>query len=331
MKKLFYLLILFFFFSCNQNDSRAKYVLPVPVSYTIVSKSEVLNPKNIVFTIDSLNKVLKFSLSIKPLNINFPVNKQYADTLSKTVFTFEFYNAGKCIQSDYVEQQKTFRWKTDSLKQLDLKITSDTLDLKQGVSFAFDLPMYAFHHLKQGKQTIELKMYQNVFVGDKYVANENKTEKHFYFSENASLVYATLKFDIDVPAIYKTIIYGNGLELKNDSTFSPAGMDNTIWNSSYPDIYWTVSYPVGNYYCQTPYETSTDRYVAHDTFPLYHYHTNDSMAIGVFDHDNLSRDDFMGYRVFTFYSKQKTAHRRASFDAIKWFDFAMKHEGIANQ
>jgi len=304
--------------------------LPKPVNYTIVSKSEVLNPKNIVFTIDSLNNILKFSLSINPLTIAFPIHAPFNDTLSKTAFYFEFYNNGKCIPSDYAELQKTLRWKNDSLKQLDLKIISDTLDLKQGASFVFELPMYAFHNLKQGKQTIVLKMYQSMFVGDRYISHKDSTDKHLYFSQNASLVYATIKFDIDLPVIYKTMIYGNGLELKNDSAFSPAGMDNTIWNSSYPDIYWTIFYPKDYPYCQTPYQTSTDKYTAHDTFVLYHYYANDSLAIGVYDHDNLSRDDFLGYWKGNFYSPKNESRRIISFDAIKWFDFKIKHHGICN-
>lgn len=330
MKKLLGTFVFLLFVACNDHSLTNEYARPCPVSYKVVSKAPALNQKNIVFTIDSLGKRLLFSITIDPLKLNYPINKAYQDTLSKTALIFDFYNEGKLIQSDYSQLQNTFSWQRDSISKKDLSVVSDTMDLKQGISFNFELPMYVFHQLKKGKQTIELKIHQTVFVDDLYVSRKDSSDKHMYFSELRQMLYAVIRFDLNVPPLYKTMVYGNGLELKNDSSFSPVGMDNTIWNSSYPDIYWSVFYPVDHPYCQTPYETSTDKYVAHDTFLLYHYYVNDSMGIGVYDHDNLSRDDGLGYWTGSFYSPKGESFRRISFDAIKSFDFKIKHLGLCN-
>ncbi len=332
MKQVLSISFLLLFVSCNYN-SGYDYLKekPKPINYEVVSKSDFLLPENINFRIDSLHRQLNFLFALKNLKINYPINKQYNDTLYKTAFVFEFYNNGKIIESDYNYFKNTLCWKIDSLNtSKKLHVVSDTVNLKQGCSIAFKLPLYAFHQLKKGKQTIELKIHQEYWVDDLYIQGERGTQNHIHISEKKILLYASVKFEIIVPAIFKTNIIGYGLELRNDSTFSPVGMDNTIWNSSYPDIYWTIFYPTDYPYCQTPYQTSTDTYTGKDTFTLYHYYFNDSIGIGVYDHDNLSRDDAMGYAVEKIYASKKAMFKRFSFDAIKTFECMVKQEGVCN-
>ncbi len=320
-----YFLFVILFASCVSNSSKKDIHFPAPVAYSVIEKSKLFNDKTTKFQLDSVDKTLIINLDLFSLkNIGFPINREFKDTLTKTVFNFEFYNNGKLISSEYNKLKNTLRWINDSTDRVNqLIIQTDAIDFKYGNNVSFKLPFYAFHNLKKGKQTIELKMYQTFFVGDTYVDGKGKPSNHFYYKEEKQLFSATVKFDLYIPEIYKTIVYGYGLELRNDSTFSPAGMDNTIWNSSYPDIYWCIYYPKNEFYVQTVYETSTDRYVGHDTFNLFHYAINDSIGFGVYDHDNLSRDDFMGYWWGSINDLKKSKIRRIKFDNIKQFDVSL--------
>ena len=107
-------------------------------------------------------------------------------------------------------------------------------------------------------------------------------------------------------------------------------MDNTLWNSSYPDIYWTMLYPKNKPYARTPYETSTDQYVAHDTFKLYHYYPNDSIGFAVYDHDNLSRDDGLGYWHGSMKSLADTSAGKIAFGNVGSFNVLVQKKGIVN-
>ena len=190
------------------------------------------------------------------------------------------------------------------------------------------IPFYAFHSLKRGKQTIELIISQTIFTNDSY--SKDSSGNHYRLYELKPLLNTKIKFEINVPPIYKSIIYGQGLELRNDSASSPLGMDNTLWNSSYPDIYWTINYPKNMYYAQTPFEPSTDKYVAHDTFNLYHYYLNDSVGFGVYDHDWLSSDDWMGSWWGSLNDLEKRDYKRLKFDNIHHFDLKVVDAGEVN-
>lgn len=301
-----------------------------PVTYSIVSRSALFTDKHISFTLDSMSSTLYIHLSINELKHSlFPVSKQFKDTLFKTVFNFDFYSNGKLITSDYKNLHNT-GWERDTSATGDfLSISTDTMRMNQPQSISIQVPFYAFHNLKRGKQTIELSMWQNLFTEEvEKVKNGRSEYVHVY--ETKPLLNARIKFELEIPAIYKSIVYGYGLELRNDSTFSPAGMDHTLWNSSYPDIYWMLYYPTNMFYSQTPYEKSTDRYVAHDTFNLYHYYANDSIGIGVFDHDGLSDDDGMGFWTGTLERLSKHPVNRISFGYVKSFDVKVEKKGMVN-
>ncbi len=329
---LLVLLFTLFFFGCvnSHHDERFE---SKPVSYSVLSRSSYFNKNNISFSIDSLDNSLLFTLTIKKLkNFPFPINSQYHDTLFKTAFSFDFFCNNKIITSDYQKLKNTFRYYTDTLSSAkDLRHLSDTIDLRSDNSISFKIPFYAFHNLKKGKQTIEIGMSQTTFTDEVRVLNPDSSSSYKHIIALRPLMNARVKFEINIPEIYKSIIYGRGLVLRNDSTFSPAGMDNTLWKSSYPDIYWTINYPKNEYYAQTPYEPCTDRYIAHDTFNLYHYYANDSIGFGVFDHDGLSKDDWMGTWWGSLIDLQKKEYKRLKFDDVQSFDLSVKALGVINR
>ncbi|MCK6649499.1 MAG: hypothetical protein L6Q66_07575 [Bacteroidia bacterium] len=302
-----------------------------PVPYTQISKTPAFTDQFASLTLDSINNVLLINLTIKNADkIPFPTNQQYNDTLTHTAFNFEFLYNGHIVKSDYCSFKNTLRWTNDTTENKDdLRITTDTIDLAEGNSFSFKLPYYAFHQIKSGKQKFTLKVYQTIFM-DKLRLKTDSTYKYLKLYDPKQIFATEISFELNIPKIYKSKLYGYGLQLRNDSTFSPVGMDNTIWNSSYPDIYWSVFYPTDMIYAQTPYQKSTDRYEGKDTFILYHYYKNDSIGIGVYDHDNLSRDDGLGYKGLDLRSMVRKYPKRICFDAIKWMDLKLQQEEAVN-
>lgn len=317
---------------CINNNDHKEIRSPRPIDYKVLEKSSVFNRKNMAFTLDSMDNKLFLHLTINELSeeFPFPINKEYSDTLTKTIFNFDFYSEGKPVLSDYNSLHGTFRWEKKE-KNTHLKLMSDSVDLKNSPEIFLEMPYYVFHQLKRGKRSIELHMWQDVFTDRVDIKTTGGGYKTFYLKASKKIFDSKVKFDIEVPAIYQSTIYGQGLVLKNDSTFSPAGMDNTIWKSSYPDIYWGVVYPKRTLYAQTPFEKSTAQYIGLDTFTLYHYFENDSIGFDVYDHDNLSRDDFMGCWWGPLKDLKGKTCADITFGNIKSFKVEVKGKGVINK
>ncbi|HLC83795.1 MAG TPA: hypothetical protein VJI69_08185 [Bacteroidia bacterium] len=328
----FYILICFFSICACYSPNREKLKFPKAVDYTVVSRTPLFNKKNTSLTIDSLNNLLIIKLTLNPMrDLPFPIDMKDKDTLTQTAFNFDFYSNDKIILSDYKKYKNSLRWQIDSSETCNnLSFVSDTLYMTASNEIIYEIPYHVFHNLKQGNQTIELRICQNTFkgTGHEVLTKENKYNYCNYATK--CILDARVKFDITIPTIYKSTVYGFGLQLKNDSTFSPAGMDNTLWNSSYPDIYWTLYYPTDKFYAQTDYQKSTDAYTNSDTFELYHYYMNDSLGIGVYDHDDLSRDDGLGYWTGPMDFLRREPRRRFSFGNIEWFDIKIGKAKVVN-
>ncbi|CAN5463921.1 hypothetical protein BH10BAC1_BH10BAC1_20480 [soil metagenome] len=311
---------------------KGKQPLPKSVDYTVVSRSPLFNKQNTTLSIDTCNNRMIIQLDLNKIkDFPFPINKTDKDTLFNTAFNFDFYFNNQLILTDYKKNKNTIRWQTDSSKTANaLSFISDTVCLITNNQFIYEVPFYAFHNLKQGKQTIELRVWQNTFKGSEQETIKTNEKCNHYNRVTKCVLDARVKFNIIIPTIYKSIAYGYGLQLKNDSTFSPAGMDNTLWKSSYPDIYWTLYYPTDKFYAQTKYQNSTDKYTDSDTFNIYHYYLNDSLGIGVYDHDDLSRDDWMGSWTGSMDFLRQEPKRRFSFSNIEWFDIKVGKAEIIN-
>lgn len=327
----FLFLVTIIFSGCLLPSSKKKKEeLPQNLPYTVVSRSPHFNKKNITFKLDTVNHFLNVRLNLEKMkDLPFPVVEK--DTLRATAFHFDFYYKNQLLSSDYNIYQSAVQVRNHRIiDSTHLCFSGDTIYLSNSNELIFQIPFYAFHKLKQGKQTIELHMWQDTFRGDAYDSIYNKVKTRYCNYAQKIILEAKVQFEIDVPRIYKSTIIGYGLQLKNDSTFSPIGMDNTIWNSSYPDIYWTLSYPTGRFYAQTDYEKSTDKYEGSDTFDLYHYYLKDSIQIEVFDHDGLSRDDGMGYWIGPMDFLRREPRRRFSFGNIAWFDINIGQAKVVN-
>lgn len=329
--RIFLLLLTLGFYGCF-NPYKEKIRTPKSVDYSVVSRSPLFNKKNTSLTIDTLNNSLIVKLTLNGMkDLPYPIDKKDKDTLNETAFNFDFYFNGKIIQSDYRKNNNTLRWQKDTSQTANnLNFVSDTLYLSVINEIVYEIPFNVFHNLKQGKQTLELRIWQNTFKGKEHEVKTKYDRSHYCNRATKSILDAKVKFDIIIPPIYKSTVYGFGLQLKNDSTFNPATMDNTLWNSSYPDIYWTLYYPINKFYAQTNYQKSTDIYTDSDTFNLYHYYLNDSLGIGVYDHDDLSRDDWMGNWNGQMDFLRIEPKRRFTFSNIKWFDIKLDKAKLIN-
>lgn len=314
----------------------------VPVPYTFSQNSPSFSQKHVLLNIDSVNHLLRISLLCQfPKNAPFPLNKTYADTLTQTGFLLEFTADGQPVLSAYNSEEawRTVRGFPGRVDNVDVPLVfkTDTISLLSG-SALIELPYYAFHRLKQGvhqvtlrisqhicrsPQPIEVPCYDSVFKHPSTCRILNRAEKQ--------LVYGTVHFKVYVPPLHETMLYSNRIEIKNDSTFNPYTCDNTLWKSPLPDIYWAVYYPTDHYYTSSGYETSTITYTKADTFRVYHYGANDSIGLAVYDHDNLSRDDGLGYKIFCIQDLIRRKGVTTSFDHVKIFSIKAEYKGLVNR
>lgn len=315
---------------------------PKSVELTITQKSELFNDDLVSLQIDSLANVLYVQLVFHDKGLKkFPFPKyKNKETLTGTAFRFELYANGKLVEGAGLTTKKSNNNYFGYNKWLGshFTFTSDTLDILNDPAISFEIPFYAFQKLHEGEHELELKITQAVFCSpfrfSKFMYVDTLGDSIYNEVRNfikAPLLACAAKFKLKVPPIFQTTVYGCDIELRNDSVYSPAGMDNTIWNSSYPDIYWTVSFPGNNFYCSSDYKKSTSFYDLKDTFQLFHYTPNDSISIGVWDHDNLSRDDYISYKTFSINQFPSRVNKKFSYGNLKSIALRMNKVGYINR
>lgn len=343
-------LLRFTLFTTSLTGIRCSYSPPKPeffstVKYQLKEKSKQFSDcvKNIHVDTTDYKLRVKFEVGCGE-NFPFPENDSMQDTLSATGFKFEFFSNGKPITLDRAvvfpsggTDRSGYYWGGTEIDSV-LSCKSDSQNLRNTYSFQTVVPFYAFQNLKAGRQKIEMKISQAIFCSateqsiKEYSATFKDTSFR-YFKNYAykPMISGTITFIINIPPIYKTVLYGEGLQLQNDTAWSPFGMDNTIWNFPYPDIYYTIYSPREMFYAETGFEKTTTSYEGKDTFNLYHYHPNDTIGISVYDHDYWSRDDWMGSWEGPLEKIRGDYSQQLSFDHIQWFCIHAKTIGVINK
>jgi hypothetical protein len=317
-------------YSCHSHGVK-RAPAPQPLSVTYLNQSACFNSKTVELGVDTADNMLYVHLDmVNPQSIPFPVDPVYHDTLWRTAFTFSFYSGDRKLVCKYTPYFTGRLYGYPVQPDSALAIHTDTLELTSYRTFEFQIPLSCFYSLKHGRQTIEMEVGQTVFTNGRVSKSSGKKIITVRPSLTCPLLNARVKFDLAVPPVYKTMIYGLGLELRNDSTFNPYTMDNTLWKSSLPDIYWNIYYPRDVLYAKTPYESSTIRYVKHDTIAFYHYALLDSVGIGVWDHDFLSPDDGMGCWYGSLPELEKQDSCLLVFGHIKHFKLRAVRRGLVN-
>lgn len=161
--------------------------------------------------------------------------------------------------------------------------------------------------LKYFENTNKINFY---FVESKLNFSNEKVGKHNFYMETFFFVYDNrmnikpiknfkmrYAFTVEIPPIYEHSIYTAGIFLQNDSIFSPVGMDVAFTKLGLPDIYWTLSLKENSKYEQlfrSEEQTYSYNYTLKDTVKFYSFFPEQEIFIGVYDRDDISKDDVIG-------------------------------------
>ncbi len=299
----------------------------------IFGKTNVFNSKNVKLKIAEYKNLITITLDYKlPKNIDLPIDSFYGDTLTETRFFLKLFSNGKelTINNNVIGYNSYF----NSLIDTNIIILPfDKQNILPRYHSEIKIPMNLFHNLKAGEQIIEGELFIKKFYGTHY-DKQTKETTDLEIENNA--INGKVKFHIDVPEIYLTTIYGNGIELRNDDKFSPSGMDFSF-REGYPDIYWQIYYPATSesdfsfpYWRSNEARNSTN-YEYTDTIYLYHFSNTDKFKIGVYDRDDLSRDDFLGDWFGSLNELVSNNYKSLKFDNLKWFQIKVKNQGCINK
>lgn len=331
IKHFFIFAICFSFVSCISDWDRK--LDEKTIDTEVFGKTNMFNSKNVKLKIAEYKNIITITLDYKlPKHIQLPIDSFFGDTLIETRFFLKlFYNGKPLTISNNVIGYNSF---FNSLIDTNIVVLPfDKQNIKPYYHSEIKIPMNLFHNLKVGKQIIEGELFIKKFYGTHY---DKKTKETTDLEIESDAIKGKVKFKIDIPEIYLTTIYGNGLELRNDDKFSPAGMDFSF-REGYPDIYWQIYYPAtseGDFsfpYWRSIEARNATSYEDKDTVYLYHFSNNDKFKIGVYDRDDLSRDDFLGNWYGSLSELVSTNYKSLKFDNLKWFQIKIKNQGCRNK
>jgi len=331
MKFILILAICFSFVGCiNDWDKKLD---EKTIDTEVLGKTNLFSTKTVRLKITEYKNLLTISLDYKlPKNINLPVDSFYGDTLIETRFFLKLYSKGKPLTIN----NNVIGYKGFFYSPLDTNIVIIPFE-KQNIIPVYhseiSIPMYIFHNLKVGKQTIEGELFARKFYGSHY---DKETKETTDLEIETDALKGKIKFKIDIPEIYLTTIYGKGLDLRNDAQFSPLGMDFSF-REGYPDIYWEIYSPATSEsdfsfpYWRSVEARNATSYDLKDTVYLYHFSNDAQFKIGVYDRDDLSRDDFLGDWYGSVKAIVSDKYKILQFDKLKWFQIKAEQLGCINK
>ena len=332
MKNIFYtIFILFFLIGCIGDWDRK--LDEKSVDTELSGNTSVFSTKNVRVKITEYKEIITLSLDYKlPKNIKLPVDSFYGDTLTETRFFLKLFCDGKPVQIDSnVIGYRGFLCTAPDTNMVIIPFRKQNILPVYHDEIQF--PLTVFHSLIAGKHHFEAELFNTTFYGSHYdTTTKETTELEVPFHQ----INGKVKFIINVPEIYLTTIYGNGLDLRNDDKFSPVGMDFSF-RLGYPDIYWEIFYPAfgeGDFsypYWRSREATYSTNYQDKDTVFLYHFSPKDQIKIGVYDRDDLSGDDFLGDWFGPLKELEQNSYRSLVFDNLKWFQIKVKQQGCINK
>ncbi len=322
-----------FFSGCIQSFDDWLRTNEIEYKRTVITKS--FSKEFASFELSQLNNEFIISFEWKkPKDFHFPVHPETGDTLYAATFKLSFYENKKIIPANSIHlPSKEYDWMLDSSQVI---IETKPASIFYGYRNTIKIPMYIFHSLKKGKHEITMELAQTKFTYSNY---KNKYENNKIPEISASEIKGSLTFQLTIPEIMQSVFYMNGLELQNDSAWSPTGMDFYIWGSGYPEVFWQVFYPAEHERdLSSPIHLSTETYnttnwLGHDTIIFYHYNNNEKIIIGVYDADMLSRNDWIGdwYGPIQSLATRRGAYKRISFDHVAWFEVRIETMGTVNK
>lgn len=265
----------------------------IPVKQISTAKSEFGNliKSNIVAENNCVKIKLDFSAAAEKL---IKINCLGKDTFRTTIFYFQIL-CNEMPLDPFVTEDLVDKYKLDSL----FVLTTSQKNLLYDREFYFVLPFYYLKDVKANSRAeIKIRIWQDYFLSDekeRKIKSGNYERTEYYRDtlrkKQIDNVYA---FSIKIPEIYRTDIVCDSVFLQDDKEWSPIGSDNTIWNSSFPDIYFNISDEFWLTQNKSHIEKSCSYFNIPDTLVFYHYTKDDAFRLQVLDHDMLSRDDLLG-------------------------------------
>jgi len=333
MKNLFlFLFISVLFFGCVEEWDRK--LDEKPIDTEILGSTSLFSTKNVRIKISEYQKFLTISLDYKiSKEIKFPVDSFYRDTLTETRFFLKLFCDGNPVKID----QRVVGYKGFSVTPPDSNQVIIPFKKQSILSVYHDevqLPLSVFHTIKTGKHHFEGDLFITSFYGSYY-----DTTSREYVDQEIPFhgIKGKVKFILDIPEIYLTTLYGDGLELRNDDKFNPYEMDFALFGTGLPDIYWEIFYPASGEsdfsfpYWRSREATNDTEYINKDTVYLYHFSLKDKFKIGVYDRDDFSRDDFLGDWFGSIKELESDSLKTLRFDYLKWFKIKAKQQGCINK
>ncbi|MCD6067262.1 MAG: hypothetical protein K0S33_2088 [Bacteroidetes bacterium] len=282
---------------------------------------------------------LIFDLTLSPVNTSLiPLSANKKDTFAETILTMEVLFDGKPIEFDIPNPEKSWLKRT-SLQKLPgtaMSFTSGTWNLTGSKDLRLVLPLFIFSGLKANSEgTVSIRVWQDLFIGPQHKKETRvpigaPVVSYYHDTLRTKLIDNTYSFSFTIPRVYRTAIICDSLILQNDSEWSTSGSDNTIFKSSYPDIYFSVKDLYENKQNSSETQKSTT-WFSGDSISFFHYSPSEPFSITVYDYDVLSKDDVLGDWKGELSAFENNKRYPLKFGHIKTFYFRKKECGQMNK
>lgn len=279
------------FFSCA--DERKT------ISFKTGTKNSLLEKTSAQFVIDTIDRTLIVVLNIaNPSGIPFPADKESGEKCTNAAFHFTLFKNGapvNCNSGKCGFELNSLGSVIRTADQGKLSFVSDTVDLTGLNRITFRLPLYFLSALPAGTNNIDLEVRSGEYFSKPLTVKSDTVLVTKRKNMPGEELNALLSFTINIPKIYSSLFICNKISLQNDSTWNPYTSDFTIFRSSLPDIYYEIYNPHLFPFYRSNFQKSSIEFNCGDTCTFYFYSENDSISIGIYDHDNFSKDDVLGY------------------------------------
>lgn len=339
IKILYFLFLSLIFSSCfqqneevNIEENSTKLLLNSGKEFQTVLKNNSLwiIADKIKTKIISRNNAIEIAFDFKDINdelIKCISNKR--ETPNSTIFKLQLMCNGSAFHSDLIKGRNFS--KNDSTEIFSTSVTR----LGEKMVDNIEIPFYLLvNYPANSKVEMKIRIWQECFLGEEIWKKRKKgdSEENYFYRDTLrkKLIDNTYTFFVTVPQIYKTNIVCDSMQLQNDKDWSPIGSDNTIWNSSLPDIYFSIADEFGREQSSSHIEKSSCSFIEPDTLSYYHYSKDEVFSIGVYDHDNLSNDDVLGVREGKLSSVANKKRYLLKFGHIDKFYFKKLEQGLQN-
>ncbi len=291
------------------------------------SASAEIREMQVVFTL-KMDDLPKFLIPLSPnkkdtflntnYNLSFTCNNQPLKIVLNPIKHRWFY-------------RNNFGAEADSL--LDHTTNINKLNKDKYIEVRF--PLFALSKFPANKAiNIDVHVWQDYFLSEEKqkpeLVDKNSFSSYYRDTLKVKLIDNIYSFQVTIPAIYKTDIICDSIVLQNDSAWTPAGSDNTLWKSTYPDIYFSINDLYNTTQGSSTVEKSTAKFTVGDTVPYYHYKEKETFYIEVYDFDMLSKNDLLGWKKTNLSKFVEAQNYILKFGHVNQFCFRKKSFGKIN-